>query len=80
MQCHFPPSYVLDEMEWYEIDAAVKYSFYSIKEQWEQARLISYLIVQTQSKKKISFEDIAKFPWDSQEMQTSRTKITNTDI
>jgi len=34
------------------------------KDNWEQARLISYLIAQTNSKKKLKPTDIIKFEWD----------------
>ncbi len=60
----YPPDYVLDSMEWYEVDAALKYQYYSYKEDWEQARMISYIVAQVNSKKRLKLEDIIKFPWD----------------
>lgn len=80
MQCHFPPAYVLDEMEWYEISAALKYQYYSIKDGWEQARLISFLIAQTNSKRSLKFEDIMVFPWEKEENTQEKQKITKEDI
>lgn len=61
----YPPQYVLDMMEWYEVDAALKYQYYSYKEDWEQARMISYIVAQVNSKKRLKLEDIIKFPWDN---------------
>ena len=37
------------------------------KDNWEQARLISYLIAQTNSKKKLKPTDIIKFEWDKEQ-------------
>lgn len=76
---HFPPDYVLDRMEWYEINAALKYQHYTFKEDWEQARLIAYVMAQVNSKKRLKIEDIIKFPWDK-ENNIDDTKITKEDI
>ena len=53
------------------------YGYYKHKEDWEQTRLISYLIAQTNSKKKMKLQDIIKF---SQETEHESTKITNDEI
>ena len=39
----FPPDYVLDRMGMYEVRTAFKYQYYSVKDDWEQARLIAYM-------------------------------------
>jgi hypothetical protein len=82
MQCHYPPNYVLDEMQWYEISAALKYQYYAVKDGWEQARLISFLIAQSNSRKKLKMEDILEFPWEknSNEPTEDRTMISKEDI
>ncbi|MCF0185738.1 MAG: hypothetical protein HUJ98_04515 [Bacteroidaceae bacterium] len=54
-------------MEWYEIKALMKYDYYSYKDSWEQARLIAYLIAQTNSTKKLRLLDIIRFHWDTDE-------------
>ena len=64
---HYPPKYVLDEMQWYEINAALEYQYYSFKESWEQNRFLAYIIAQVNSKKRLKLEDIVKFPWDNEE-------------
>lgn len=66
LQLHYPPDYVLDKMEMYEINAAMKYSYYAHKDSWEQTRLIAFLIAQTNSKKHLELSDIIKFKWDEE--------------
>ncbi len=53
------------------------FGYYKHKEQWEQTRLISYLIAQTNSKKKLKLQDIIKFQWET---DNESTKITNEEI
>lgn len=53
------------------------FGHYKYKEQWEQTRLISYLIAQTNSKKKLKLQDIIKFQWET---DNESTKITNEEI
>lgn len=36
------------------------------KDDWEQSRLIAYLIAQVNSKKRLSPENIIKFPWEEE--------------
>lgn len=67
-------------MKWYEINALLKYAHYGYKDGWEQARLIAYMIAQTNSKKKLSFEDIVKFNWDNDSETEQTTVITKNDI
>ena len=58
---------MLDRAEWYELDILFKRYNESIREQWEQTRLISYVIAQTQTKKKLKLSDILEFEWDKKE-------------
>lgn len=76
---HLSPSYVLDEMEFYEIRALLKYEHYSHRDEWEQARLIAYMVAQVNSKKKLTFQDITKFYWEDQQEEQD-TSITKEDI
>lgn len=71
------PSYVLDDMEFYEIASLMRYRYLKSKENWEQARLISYIIAQVNSKKTLKLQDILKFGW---EVENESTKITNEEI
>lgn len=64
LQLGLSPEYILDKMEFYEIRALMKYHYYAHKDNWEQARLISYLIAQVNSKNKLKLSDIIDFGWD----------------
>lgn len=66
-------------MQWYEVRAALKYSYYRTKDNWEQARLVSYLIAQVNSKKKLKYQDICEFPWEKENTDED-TKISKEDI
>lgn len=75
------PEYVLDEIQTYEILSLMKHSHYKNKENWEQARLIAYLIAQTHSSKKLKIEEIIKFPWEKEEhKEYINEQITQDDI
>ena len=76
---HLDPTYVLDEMEMFEIRALLKYEYYSHKDDWEQSRMIAYMIAQTNSKKKLTFQDITKFYWEDEE-EKHDTSISKEDI
>ena len=78
LRMHLPPKYVLDEMEMYEVNALMKHEYSATKDNWEQARMIAYLIAQTNSKKKLTFQDITKFYWEKEEEQD--TSISKEDI
>ncbi len=53
------------------------YDYYAYKDGWEQARLISYLVAQTNSTKQLKVTDILKFHWDKEDTDTS---ISNADV
>lgn len=80
MKCGYPPTYVLDNMEVYEMNAALKYSYYSHKDTWEQARFVAYVVAQTQSTKKINMEEMLKFHWEKDNEEKSDTTITKEQI
>ena len=73
------PEYVLDKMEWYEINSLIKYQYYSIIDNWEQARLIAFMIAQTNSKRKLKLQDIVPFVWEEEEIEEVKP-ITKTEI
>ena len=76
----YAPEYVLDRMQWYEINAAMKYHYYSIKDGWEQARLIAYMIAQVNSKRTLKMDEIVKFPWEEKDDEPAKTSITKEEI
>lgn len=79
LQFGLSPEYVLDNIEMYEINSLMAHSYYRYKESWEQSRLISFLIAQTHSTKKLKLEDIIKFEWEKDTTPDAQ-KITKEDI
>ena len=79
MQCGYPPEYVLDKIETYELNAAMKYAYYAVKDGWEQARLVAYIVAQCNSKRTLKMQDILTFYWEK-EQNNDDTKITKEDI
>lgn len=79
MQLGFPPDYVLDKMEWYEVNAALKYQHYAIKDGWEQARLIYSIIYNANTKHPKKMNDLFSFTWEKEQEKTD-TSISNEDI
>ena len=63
-------------MELYEVKAVMDYEYLAYKENWEQARLIAYVVAQTNSRKKLKLNDIVKFHWES---DGKEKKATNSD-
>ena len=63
------PDYVLDKMEMYEVNALIKNQYRRHKDDWEQARLIAYLIAQCNSKKRMKLTDIVQFPWEKKNVK-----------
>lgn len=47
----------------------MKYNFLNSKDNWEQTRLIAYLIAQVNSKKHLELADIIKFKWDEEDSE-----------
>lgn len=61
----------------------MSYSYYRSKENWEQARLVAYLIAQTHSTKKLKLTDIMEFQWERKDDERPEYKgetITQEDI
>lgn len=57
----------------------MKYQHYAYKDNWEQARLISYLIAQVNSKKKLKLSDIIEFEWDKDNAALN-SSVSNEEI
>ena len=73
------PQYVLDEIEWYEINSLFKYRHYSHKDSWEQARLITYMIAQVSSRKTLKLSDILTFQWED-DAEAEEQKVSAEDV
>jgi hypothetical protein len=72
----------MDEMQDWEIQDCLDNIPYLNFTEWETARLNAYVTAQVNNKKKLKFQDIAKFAWDSEveEKETSDIEISNEDI
>lgn len=68
LQAGIEPHYVLDEMKFYEVEAIMENLWMKDKSSWEQARLQGYITAQCNSTKKLSPDDIMKFPWEKSEI------------
>ena len=77
MQCGVQPDYVLDKMNFYEIEALLENLWMKNKESWEQTRVQAYITAQTQSTKKIDMNDMMSFPW---EKKVEKVEDTPEDI
>lgn len=66
-------------MEMYEVKAVMEYEYYAHKDGWEQARLVAYLIAQTNSTKQLKATDILKFYWEK-DTEAADTSISNADV
>lgn len=70
--------YFLDKMQPYEINTVLKGLELKSRENWEQARLIAFVTAQCNSTKKITPQDIIKFPWEKEEGRKAR--VSEDDI
>ena len=77
LQCGVQPDYVLDRMNFYEIEALLDNLWMKNKESWEQTRIQAYITAQTQSTKKIDMNDMMSFPW---EKKVEKVEDTPEDI
>ena len=68
----------MDSMQIYELKEVLDKMQNKNKTGWEQARMISYIIAQTNSTKQLSPTDIMKFDWD--EAKEKDTSISKDDI
>lgn len=67
-------------MKPYEVNDIINCLNYTDFNLWESSRLTSYVVAQTNSKKKLVKTDIVKFPWDKEEFETKDIEISNEDI
>ena len=65
--------YYMDEMKPYELKVILDSLHLRIKDDWEQARLIAYMVAQVNSRKKLRPTDIIKFGWEN-ETSTPKTE------
>lgn len=64
----------------YEVKAIMDYAYYAHKDEWEQARLVAWMVAQVNSKKKIKLGDIIGFYWEKEKDADTTTSISNADV
>lgn len=65
----------------YELNEILKNYQYHFRNEFEQTRIISYVIAQSNSTKKLKSTDVLKFEWDNTDIETSDKKqLTKEDI
>ncbi|WP_229058505.1 MULTISPECIES: hypothetical protein [Parabacteroides] len=70
------PGYVLDQMEYYEIDAILESLKYQHRDSWEQTRMVCYVLAQSNSTKSLKPTDIIRLPWDDENNNKAEPKDT----
>lgn len=63
----------------YEVRAIMDYEYLAHKDSWEQARLVAYLVAQSNSTKRINLTDIANFYWEKENAGSTTTALSNAD-
>ena len=66
--------YFLDKMKPYELSIICESLHLKVKDSWEQARMISYMIAQTNSTKRLKPTDIIKFAWETEKEKEHKTQ------
>lgn len=76
--------YFMDKCTIWELNDLIDYVPYCDRGEWEQARLISYIIAQVNSKKRLTQQDICKFPWEKEDeefvVKEKDIEISNEEI
>ena len=67
--------YFMDKMENWELYELYQTIEYADSNNWEQTRAMMYVIAQVNSKKRLSPEDIMKFPWENKGGSSCRYRI-----
>lgn len=62
----------MSELQEYEVELFYDSLKYANRPEWEQTRLLMYILAQVNSKKKLEITDLMKFPWDDNYEETSR--------
>lgn len=70
--------YFLDEMQEYEINTLARNAAYVDRNNKEIQRMQMYILAQCNSKKKLKLQDIMKFKWDEENINTGTEVDENT--
>lgn len=77
--------YFMDKCSLWEINDIIDYLNYMDRNLWESQRLSSYITAQVNSRKKLTQQDICKFPWEDKNIEDfvkedNDTTISSDDI
>lgn len=72
--------YFLDKMQFYELNIICDSLHLRQKDNWEQARLVAYIIAQVNSKKRLKPTDIIKFGWEDKINKPQEQTMTLNDV
>lgn len=70
----------MDSLTEWEINDIIEYLPYLDRNLWETCRLNTYVLAQSNSTKKLTMQDIAKFKWEESVETESNIEISNEDI
>ena len=70
----------MDSLTEWEINDIVENLHYLDRNLWEACRLNTYVVAQSNSTKKLTMQDIAKFKWEETSQEKSNIEISNEDI
>ena len=62
-------------MQMYELRALMKNSYLKKKDEWEIGRFISYMVAQVNSTKKLTMDQVLKFPWEEDDKKNKEAQI-----
>lgn len=80
-ELHYSLEYFFDVMQMYELNEILKNYQYHFRNEFEQTRIISYVIAQSNSTKKLKSTDVLKFEWDNTYIEdTDKKQLTKEDI
>ena len=74
------PDYFLDKMSFAEIRYFLEGLSMRNREAWEQARVLGYIIAQSNSTKELKQTDILRFPWDKEESEPQANIVSDADM
>lgn len=60
------PEYVLDKMRMYEADVLIDGIWRKKRQEWEQARLIAWVTLRSNTKSKVGLSEFLPFEWDKE--------------
>lgn len=69
-------------MAMWEAAALLRHSDYAERDSWEQTRLLAFIVAQAHSSKKLSMDDLMRFPWDKEQSNDDEEQksMSNDDI